>query len=70
MNTCNQGPRELGNIAGGRTGGRWTGFLTNFWQKFDQLSEDLILSDQCLFKGIFRSGIFNSQKGHNDEAFF
>ncbi len=44
-----QGRRELGNIGGGGC----TGFLTNFWRNFDQLSEDLILTNQCHFKAIF-----------------
>ncbi len=45
-----QGRRELGNIKGG---GGCTGFLPNFWRNFDQLSEDLILTNQCHFKAIF-----------------
>ena len=41
----------FGGGGGGGKGGN--GFLTNFWWNFDQLSEDLILTNQCHFKATF-----------------
>ena len=52
-------------------GGGGTEFLTNVWHSFDQLSKDLILTNQCLFKANFsgevRVGVGQNQNHRNRE---